>query len=113
MRQLKQNDTGNKMVEERGMTKDQMIESTEKINKLCKDNIENRRSALNTLVCVISVGGKVFAIVSLNELHIDDSYQRSLQGHVKTIAKDWNPTKCDPLKINFREDGKFYVWDGQ
>lgn len=49
----------------------------------------------------------------MDELHIDKSYQRSLQNHVKIIAKDWNPTKCDPLKINFREDGKFYVWDGQ
>ncbi len=113
MRQLKQNDNGNKMAEVGGMTKEQMIESMEKINKGRKDNIENRRSALNTLVGAIPVGGKVFAIVSLDELHIDDSYQRSLQGHVKTIAKDWNPTKCDPLKINFREDGKFYVWDGQ
>ena len=41
------------------------------------------------------------------------SYQRSLQRHVKTIARDWNPTKCDPLKINFCAEGKFYVWDGQ
>ncbi len=113
MRQLKQNDTDNKKTEVGGMTKDQMIESMEKINKGRKDNLESRKSALNTLVGAIPVGGKVFAIVSLDELHIDDSYQRSLQGHVKTIAKDWNPTKCDPLKINFREDGKFYVWDGQ
>ena len=57
-------------------------------------------------------GGKVFATVALDELHIDESYQRSLQNHVKIIARDWNPTKCDPLKINFREDGFFYVWDG-
>lgn len=21
--------------------------------------------------------------------------------------------KCDPLKINYRENGKLYVWDGQ
>lgn len=113
MRQLKQNGTGNKYTEFGGMTKDQMIEFMEKINKGRKDNLESRRSALNTLVGAIPVGGKVFAIVSLDELHIDDSYQRSLQGHVKTIAKNWNSTKCDPLKINFREDGKFYVWDGQ
>lgn len=112
MRQLKQNDTGNKKAEVCGMTKDQMIELMEKINKGRKDNIESRRSALNTLVGAFPVGGKVFATVALDELHIDDSYQRSLQGHVKTIARDWNPTKCDPLKINFREDGKFYVWDG-
>ncbi len=51
--------------------------------------------------------------MALDELHIDDSYQRSLQNHVKIIARDWNPTKRDPLKINFREDGNLYVWDGQ
>lgn len=113
MKLFKQNDTENKKTEVCEMTKDQMIELMEKINRGHKDNLESRRSALNTLVSAFPVGGKVFATVSLDELHIDDSYQRSLQGHVKTIAKDWNPTKCDPLKINFREDGKFYVWDGQ
>lgn len=95
------------------MTKDQMIELMEKINKGRKDNLESRRSALNTLVGAFPVGGKVFAVVALDELYIDESYQRSLQNHVKVIARDWNPTKCDPLKINFREDGLFYVWDGQ
>ena len=96
-----------------GMTKDQMIELMEKINRGHKDNLESRRSALNTLVGAFPVGGKVFAVVALDELHIDESYQRPLQNHVNVIAKDWNPTKCDPLKINFREDGNFYVWDGQ
>ena len=95
------------------MTKDQMIELMEKINRGHKDNLESRRSALNTLVGAFPVGGKVFAVVALDELHIDESYQRPLQNHVKIIARDWNPTKCDPLKINFREDGNLYVWDGQ
>lgn len=96
-----------------GMTKDQMIELMEKINRGRKDNLESRRSVLNTLVGAFPVGGKVFAVVALDELHIDESYQRPLQNHVKIIARDWNPTKCDPLKINFREDGNLYVWDGQ
>lgn len=110
---MKQNVKENNKIEGCGMTKDQMIEKMERINRERKDNLESRRSALNTLVGAFPVGGKVFATVSLDELHIDKSYQRSLQSHVKTIAKDWNPTKCDPLKINFREDGNFYVWDGQ
>lgn len=111
---MKQNNvTKNNKIEGCGMTKDQMIELMEKINRGRKDNLESRRSALNTLVGAFPVGGKIFAVVSLDELHIDESYQRSLQNHVKIIARDWNPTKCDPLKINFREDGNFYVWDGQ
>lgn len=109
----KQNVIENSKVEDYEMTKDQMIELMEKINRGHKDNLESRRSALNTLVGAFPVGGKVFSTVALNELHIDGSYQRSLQNHVKVIARDWNPTKCDPLKINFREDGFFYVWDGQ
>lgn len=109
----KQNVTNNNKTEGCGITKDQMIELMEKINRGHKDNIESRRSALNTLVGAFPVGGKVFAVVALDELHIDESYQRPLQNHVKIIARDWNPTKCDPLKINFREDGNLYVWDGQ
>lgn len=109
----KQNVIENNNAEGCGMTKDQMIELMEKINRGHKDNLESRRSALNTLVSAFPVGGKVFAVVALDELHIDESYQRSLQNHVKIIARDWNPTKCDPLKINFRENGLFYVWDGQ
>lgn len=109
----KQNVTENNKIEGCEMTKDQMIERMEKINKGRKDNLESRRSALNTLVGAFPVGGKIFAVVALDELHIDESYQRSLQSHVKIIARDWNPTKCDPLKINFRENGFFYVWDGQ
>lgn len=95
-----------------GMTKDQMIELMEKLNRGCKDNLESRRRALNILVGAIPIGDKVFAIIPLNELHIDKSYQRSLQNHVKIIARDWNSTKCDPLKVNYRADGNFYVWDG-
>ena len=108
----KQDVVANNKTEGYGMTKDQMIELMEKINRGRKDNIESRRSALNTLVGAFPVGGKVFAVVALDELHIDESYQRSLQNHVKVIARNWNPTKCDPLKINFRADGLFYVWDG-
>ena len=104
MKMMKQNETGT--------TKDQMIEAMEKMNKGRKDNLESRRSALNTLVGAFPVGGKVFAVVALDELHIDKTYQRSLRNHVKIIARDWNSTKCDPLKINYREDGFYYVWDG-
>ena len=109
----KQNVVEDNKSEACAMTKDQMIELMEKINRGNKNNLESRRSALNTLVGAFPVGGKVFAVVALDELHIDESYQRSLQNHVKVIARDWNPTKCDPLKINFRADGFFYVWDGQ
>lgn len=71
----KQNVAESNKIESCAMTKDQMIELMEKINKGRKDNLESRRSALNTLVGAFPVGGKIFAVVSLDELHIDESYQ--------------------------------------
>ena len=113
MRALKQSDTGTKKAEACGMTKDQMIEEMRKINAKHKDNIESRKNALKILMGGIPVGNKVFVIVPVEDLHIDESYQRPVQNHVKTIAQEWDDMKCDPLKINYRADGYLYVWDGQ
>lgn len=95
------------------MTKDQMIEKMREINEECNDNPEERKNALKILMGGIPVGNKVFVIVPVEDLHIDDSYQRPVHNHVKTIAQEWDDMKCDPLKINYRKDGRLYVWDGQ
>ena len=110
---LKQNSTESKKIEVCGMTKDQMIEEMRKINAKHNNNMDNRKNALKILMSGIPVGNKVFVIVPVEDLHIDESYQRPIQNHVKTIAQEWDDMKCDPLKINFREDGNIYVWDGQ
>ena len=103
----------NEMKKQKLMTKDQMIEKMRKINAKHNDNLESRKSALKTLMGGIPVGNKVFVLVPVEDLHIDESYQRPVQNHVRTIAEEWDDMKCDPLKINYREDGYFYVWDGQ
>lgn len=113
MKALKQNDVGTKKRKVCGMTKDQMIEEMRKINAKYDDNIESRKNALKILMGGIPVGNKVFVIVPVEDLHVDESYQRPVQNHVKTIAQEWDDMKCDPLKINFRADGYLYVWDGQ
>ena len=95
------------------MTKDQMIDKMRKMNAKHNDNMESRKNALKTLMGGIPVGDKVFVLVPVEDLHIDESYQRPVQSHVRTIAEEWDDMKCDPLKINYREDGYFYVWDGQ
>ena len=87
MRQ-KQNDTKNTKNEVCGMTKDQMIEEMRKINAKHKDNSESRKNALKILMSGIPVGNKVFVIVPVEDLHIDESYQRPVQSHVKTIAQE-------------------------
>ena len=112
MRTLKQNDTENRKTEV-CMTKDQMIELMKKLNKGRTDNLKSRENALRTLIGGLQVDDKVFVSVPIEDLHIDDSYQRPEQSHVKIIAKEWESMKYDPLKINYREDGNFYVWDGQ
>lgn len=95
------------------MTKDQMIDKMRKMNAKHNDNMESRKNALKTLMGGIPVGNKVFVLVPVENLHIDESYQRTVQNHVRTIAEEWDDMKCDPLKINYREDGNLYVWDGQ
>lgn len=110
---LLNDNTGRKKTEACGMTKDQMIEAMRKINAKYNDNLEERKNALKILMGGIPVGNKVFVIVPVEDLHIDDSYQRPVHNHVKTIAQEWDDMKCDPLKINYRKDGKLYVWDGQ
>ena len=71
------------------MTKDQMIEKMREINEECNDNPEERKNALKILMGGIPVGNKVFVIVPVEDLHIDDSYQRPVHYHVKTIAQEW------------------------
>lgn len=95
------------------MTKDQMIELMRKINSKHTDNMENRKNALKALMGGIQMGNKVFILVPLEDLHIDESYQRPVQNHIKTLVQEWDEQKCDLLKVNYREDGNLYVWDGQ
>lgn len=110
---MKQNETKNRKKDVKAMTKDEMIELMKNINFKHTDNDESRKNALKTLMNGVQIGNKVFVMVPLEDLHIDESYQRSIQGHAKVLAQEWDNKKCDPLKINFRENGLFYVWDGQ
>lgn len=95
------------------MTKEQAIEKMRNMNKNHTDNSDARKSASNIIMSAIPVHGKLFAIIPLEELHIDNSYQRPIQNHIKKLTREWEDIKCDPLKVNYREDGYFYVWDGQ
>ena len=105
--------TRSEMKKQKLMTKDQMIDKMRKMNAKHNDNMESRKNALKTLMGGIPVVNKVFVLVPVEDLHIDESYQRTVQNHVRTIAEEWDDMKCDPLKINYREDGNLYVWDGQ
>lgn len=112
MKTMKQNGTETNKTEV-CMTKDQMIELMRKMNAGRTDNVESRKNALKTLMNGVQMGNKVFVLVPLEDLHIDETYQRPVQNHVKTLAQEWDDRKCDQLKINYRDDGILYVWDGQ
>lgn len=113
MKLWKQNETEKQKGDVNTMTKDQMVDLVRKINSKHTDNMESRKNALKALMGGIQMGNKVFILVPLEDLHIDESYQRPVQNHIKTLVQEWDEQKCDLLKVNYREDGNLYVWDGQ
>jgi hypothetical protein len=54
----------------------------------------------------------------VNQLCVDDRYQRSLESGqsvrlIRRIASNWDWGLCQPLYVALRSDGKLYVVDGQ
>lgn len=95
------------------MTKDEAIEHMRKINNKSNDNINGRKNAMSIIIGGVSAGGKLFVSIPLEDIRVDTSYQRPIRDHIKLLTREWNCKKCDPLKVNYRDDGFFYVWDGQ
>ena len=62
------------------------VELMRKINSRHTDNMESRKNALKALMGGIQMGNKVFILVPLEDLHIDESYQRPVQNHIKTLV---------------------------
>lgn len=86
----------------------------EKLNKENMLNKSEKALAVTLFKNAVKVGNKIFLEIPLELLKIDhEMYQRPLQRHVRTIAKGWKDDKCDPLMVNYRNDGFFYVIDGQ
>lgn len=40
-------------------------------------------------------------------------YQRPLQKNFKYLLDNWDSDKCDPITVNYRNDGFFYIINGQ
>lgn len=59
-----------------------------------------------------SIWGKRIAVIPVELLEIDDSYQRVLSGNIKKLMEEWDNDKCDFLLVSYR-DGKYYIIDGQ
>ena len=95
-------------------TKEAMLEKMQKMNKENGMNTTQKKAAVQNFKNAIKIGNKVFLDIPIESLKIDhEMYQRPIQRHVRTIAKNWEEDKCDPLMVNYRNDGFFYVIDGQ
>lgn len=50
--------------------------------------------------------------VNLKDMRIDPSYQRPAKERVEKIAKQWDDMKANLIHVSLRQDGLFYVMDG-
>lgn len=84
-----------------------LIERTE-INEIAR-----KKLAKSVLQNAIKIGNKVIAWVPV-ELLVIPPYQRQQRKHVKMIAENWNPDKCNVLLVAYdASSGSFNVMDGQ
>lgn len=57
---------------------------------------------------------KVIGKVKAKDILVDRSYQRDIRtGRVKEMAKNFGPDEVGVLTVSLREDGNYYVIDGQ
>ena len=80
---------------------------------LTKENATVNTSRAEMILNTVSeLWGKRTAIVPVNLLDVDYSYQRVRTAHVNKIYDKWDPNQCDYLIVSYRDD-KFYIIDGQ
>lgn len=55
-----------------------------------------------------------YMFLKVSDIMIDPIYQREIRkSRIKNISNHFNWAVFDPIRINMREDGKFYCYDGQ
>lgn len=95
-------------------TKRDLLEKMEKLNKQNKKNKEQKEEAYTFLNTSVEIGNKIFCCIPVKLLKIDhDMYQRPLQKNFKYLLDNWDSNKCDPITVNYRSDGFYYVINGQ
>lgn len=95
-------------------TKRGLLETMEGLNKQNKRNKERKDEAMSFLNTAVEIGNKIFCCIHVKLLKIDhEMYQRSLQKSFKYLLDNWDSDKCDPITVNYRSDGFYYVINGQ
>lgn len=96
------------------VTKENMLAKMQEMNKENKYNTDGKKMAVLLFKNASKQGNKIFLDIPLTSLKVDNTmYQRPVQNHLKKLAMDWQDKKCDPLCVNYRNDGYFYILDGQ
>ena len=95
-------------------TKRDLLETMEKLNRQSKKNKEQKEEAFTFLNTAVEIGNKIFCCIPVKLLRIDhEMYQRPLQKSFKHLLDNWDSNKCDPITVNYRSDGFYYVINGQ
>lgn len=56
----------------------------------------------------------VYGQVNSNQIYSDPTYQRAVDyNRVRKIVSNFNPALVNPIKVSLRDDGKYWVFDGQ
>lgn len=101
-------------MEKKSRNKGEMISEMEKMNKENNKNVEQKAESLAFLRTAVEIGNKVLCCIPIKLLKIDhEMYQRPLQKSFKYILDNWDDNKCDPITVNYRSDGYYYVINGQ
>lgn len=94
-------------------TKQFILETMESLNKHSNGNKEVKAEASLYLNTSVEIGHKIFCYLPVKMLKVDSVYQRPLQSTIKDIVKNWDDERCEPIVVNYRNDGYFYVINGQ
>ena len=81
-------------------------------NLMNNTNVATYNTMINANAIVIA--NKKLALVPVEEMFVDTSYQRAVQSHINKIAKNWDDNKCAILQVSYRPDiDKYAIIDGQ
>lgn len=98
----------------RTRTKKNILEKAETLNQKNDRNQAQKEESLMFLSTAVEIGNKILCCIPVKYLKIDhEMYQRPLQKNFKYLLDNWDDNKCDALTVNYREDGFFYVINGQ
>lgn len=95
-------------------TKEALLDRMVEMNAENNLNKENKALAVTLFKNAQKIGNKIYLEIPVNMMKVDtEMYQRPIMKHARAIARNWDENKCDAIKVNYRNDGYFYVIDGQ